>query len=75
MREVLRPVDMVVKEEKVQYQDKEKEKRQLSRIELEDLILDLEEEMKEAANNLAFELAAQIRDEIRELEEELRNMR
>ena len=66
---------MVVKEEKVQYQDKEKEKRQLSRIELEDLILDLEEEMKEAANNLAFELAAQIRDEIRELEEELRNMR
>ncbi len=75
VREVLRPVDMVVKEEKVQYQDKEKEKRQLSRIELEDLILDLEEEMKEAANNLAFELAAQIRDEIRELEEELRNMR
>ncbi len=75
VREVLRPVDMVVKEEKVQYQDKEKEKRQLSRIELEDLILDLEEEMKEAANNLAFELAAQIRDEIRELEEELTNMR
>ena len=75
VREVLRPVDMVVKEEKVQYQDKEKEKRQLSRIELEDLILDLEEEMKEAADNLAFELAAQIRDEIRELEEELRNMR
>ena len=75
VREVLRPVDIVVKEEKVQYQDKEKEKRQLSRIELEDLILDLEEEMKEAANNLAFELAAQIRDEIRELEEELRNMR
>ena len=38
------------------------------------MILDLEEEMKEAADNLAFELAAQIRDEIRELEEELRNM-
>ena len=75
VREVLRPVDMVVMEEKAEYQAMKKEKRKLSRTELEDLILDLEEEMKEAAKNLAFELAAQIRDEIRELEEELRNMR
>ncbi|MFI5359504.1 MAG: excinuclease ABC subunit UvrB [Halanaerobiales bacterium] len=75
VREVLRPVDMVIQEEKAEYQARKKEKKKLSRKELEDLILELEEEMKEAADNLAFELAAQIRDEIKELEEELRNMR
>ncbi|NLC63819.1 MAG: hypothetical protein GX759_07140, partial [Thermoanaerobacterales bacterium] len=38
VREVLRPVDMVVKEEKVQYQDKEKEKRQLSQVLLRNML-------------------------------------
>ncbi len=34
-------------------------------------IADLEEEMQEAAKNLQFELAAQIRDEIEELREKV----
>lgn len=75
VREVLRPLDLVVSEEKVvqydigQGQDKWKN---LSDREKRNLILDLEEEMKEAADNLEFELAAQIRDEIKELEKELK---
>ncbi|MCG8513997.1 MAG: excinuclease ABC subunit UvrB [Halanaerobiales bacterium] len=75
VREVLRPLDLVVSEEKVvqydigQGQDKWKN---LSYREKRNLILDLEEEMKEAAANLEFELAAQIRDEIKELEKELK---
>ncbi len=75
VREVLRPLDLVVSEEKVvqydigQGQDKWKN---LSAREKRNLILDLEEEMKEAADNLEFELAAQIRDEIKELEKELK---
>lgn len=75
VREVLRPLDLVVSEEKVvqydigQGQDKWKN---LSDREKRNLLLDLEEEMKEAADNLEFELAAQIRDEIKELEKELK---
>ncbi|MFP4662324.1 MAG: excinuclease ABC subunit UvrB [Halanaerobiales bacterium] len=77
VRDVLRPVEMVVSEEKVEYRtaDSEDEIKELSRVEIENMILELEEEMKEAADNLAFELAAQIRDEIKELEEELRSRR
>ncbi len=75
VRDVLRPVEMVVSEEKVDYRtaESEDEIKELSRIEIENMILELEEEMKEAADNLAFELAAQIRDEIKEFEEELRS--
>ncbi len=75
VRDVLRPVEMVVSEEKVDYRtaESEDEIKELSRIEIENMILELEEEMKEAADNLAFELAAQIRDEIQEFEEELRS--
>jgi excinuclease ABC subunit B len=73
VRDVIRPVEMLVSEEKADYRtaEGEDEIRKLSRIEIENLILELEEEMKEAADNLAFELAAQIRDEIKELEKEL----
>lgn len=71
VREVLRPVDMVVKEVKEIEYDTEEKRKNLSPREIENLILELEEEMKEAADNLEFELAAQIRDEIKELEEEL----
>jgi excinuclease ABC subunit B len=39
--------------------------------EIQHLIIDLENEMEEAASNLEFEIAAQIRDEIEELEEKL----
>ncbi|ADQ13954.1 excinuclease ABC subunit UvrB [Halanaerobium hydrogeniformans] len=81
VRDVLRPVEMVVSEDKSRYYDKSKageseEERkenyaQMSRKEIHQLILDLEEEMEEAAGNLEFEIAAQIRDEIEELEAEL----
>jgi len=80
VREVLRPVEMVVREaSKEKYNYKKKaytgdgaiNPGELTPREIRVLILDLEEEMKEAADNLEFELAAQIRDEIRELEEYL----
>lgn len=73
VREVLRPVDMVVSEEKEDtYNTKyDEDKAKLSANEIRHLIIDLENEMKESADNLEFELAAQIRDEIKEYEEEL----
>jgi excinuclease ABC subunit B len=43
--------------------------------ELERLILTLEEEMHEAAGDLRFEYAARLRDEVKELKRELRDMR
>jgi excinuclease ABC subunit B len=43
--------------------------------ELERLAVELEEEMLEAAEDLRFEYAAQLRDEIRELRRELREVR
>lgn len=75
VRDVLRPVEMVVSEEKADYRiaEGEDEIKELSRIEIETLILELEDEMKEAADSLSFELAAQIRDEIKELEKELKD--
>lgn len=81
VREVLRPVEMVVKEtEEIKYDIDQKSNgadkiKDLSPQEIENLILELEDEMKEAADNLEFELAAQIRDEIKELEEELAKLR
>ena len=39
--------------------------------EIKDLISDLSEMMREAADNLEFELAAELRDKIRELEQTL----
>ena len=73
VRDVLRPVEMLVSEEKADYRtaEGEDEIKKLSKIEIENLILELDDEMKESADNLAFELAAQIRDEIKELEQEL----
>lgn len=77
VREVVRPVEMVIKEEQGQYgseDNKEKETlslEELSSQELTNRIIELEEEMEAAADNLEFEIAAQIRDEIAELEEEL----
>jgi excinuclease ABC subunit B len=46
---------------------------ELSKIELQNKVIELEEEMDEAASNLEFEVAAQIRDEITEIKEELSN--
>ncbi len=80
VREVLRPVEMVVREtKKDSYHSKKKTYSDDGSINLEELtpreiralIYELEEEMQEAADNLEFELAAQIRDEIRELENNL----
>ncbi len=42
--------------------------------ELEKTIIELEEEMLQAADELKFEYAARLRDEIRDLQKELRNM-
>jgi excinuclease ABC subunit B len=42
----------------------------LSPVEMQDMITDLEAEMHEAARNLEFERAAYLRDRIRELREE-----
>ncbi len=80
IREVVRPVEMVVKEEHQEYNINSSssqaetgviEPGELSNRELTEKIIELEEEMEEAADNLEFEIAAQIRDEIQELEQEL----
>ena len=65
--------------------DKGKEKKRsehlLGKIEelpegqLERLVLTLEEEMNEAAGDLRFEYAARLRDEIRELKRDLKDMK
>ncbi len=71
VREVIRPVDMVADKlrEDREYAVEEGKKR--SPREIRAMIVELEKEMKEAADRLEFELAAQIRDEIKELEQEL----
>jgi excinuclease ABC subunit B len=80
VRDVVRPVEMVVSEDQSRYYDKKKSTSEsgdepdydnLSHKEIQQLILDLEMEMEEAADNLEFEIAAQIRDEITELEARL----
>ncbi|ADL11836.1 excinuclease ABC subunit UvrB [Acetohalobium arabaticum] len=70
VREVLRPVDMVAEESNVEYTTEESDERDpedMTAEEIEKLIIELEAEMEEASDNLEFELAAQIRDEIEEL--------
>ncbi|HMA59160.1 MAG TPA: excinuclease ABC subunit UvrB [Halanaerobiales bacterium] len=75
VREVLRPEKLVIEDskEKVYSTDDEDNFAELSKIELQNKIIELEEEMDEAASNLEFEVAAQIRDEIEEIKEELSN--
>ncbi len=51
--------------------DKEKA-AMMSNEEVEDVILELQVQMNEAASRLEFELAAKFRDMIRELEEQFR---
>ena len=70
VRDVLRPVDMVA-ESKGDYTVDEEEQEQLSVAELKDKIKELEIEMKEAADELQFEKAAEIRDQIEELREKI----
>ena len=48
--------------------------REMPQHELERLVIELEEEMAAAAEDLRFEYAAQLRDEIRELRRELRDV-
>ena len=75
VREVVRPEKLVIEDskEKVYSTDDEDNFAELSKIELQNKIIELEEEMDEAASNLEFEVAAQIRDEIEEIKEELSN--
>jgi excinuclease ABC subunit B len=49
-------------------------KEEMPRHELERLVVELEEEMLAAADDLRFEYAAQLRDELRELRRDLREM-
>ncbi|MBM7557307.1 excinuclease ABC subunit UvrB [Halanaerobacter jeridensis] len=70
VRDVLRPVDMVA-ESSGDYSVDEEEQEEMSQQELEDKIKELEIEMKEAADELNFEKAAEIRDQINELEEKI----
>ena len=73
VRDVLRPVDMLTETDNKEdiHEREENDKENLTDAEIHLLIDDLEEEMEEAAANLEFELAAQIRDEIAELQEQL----
>ncbi|MGM0445275.1 MAG: excinuclease ABC subunit UvrB [Bacillota bacterium] len=74
VREVVRPEELVIEEsrEKIYSADDDNFK-ELSKVELQNKIIELEEEMDDAASNLEFEVAAQIRDEITEIKEELSN--
>lgn len=49
--------------------------RPTARVDLEKLIADLTQQMKEAARELKFELAGRLRDEIMDLKKELRGMK
>jgi excinuclease ABC subunit B len=75
VRKVVKPVEMVVNEESNNaYQTsngQQENSEELSDREIQDRIIELEDEMEEAADNLEFEVAAQIRDEIDELEARL----
>jgi len=81
VRDVVKPVEMVVSEDKSRYYDKSQDNQDaddntqnydnMTRKEIQHLIIDLEDEMESAADNLEFEIAAQIRDEIEELESKL----
>lgn len=71
VREVLRPVDMLAEPKRELEFKSVEEKKELSPAELQLVISRLEKEMKDAAKKLEFELAAQIRDEITELKEQL----
>ena len=70
VRDVLRPVDMVA-ESSGEYSIDEEEEAALSPEEVEDRIKELEIEMKEAADSLQFEKAAEIRDKISDLQEKM----
>jgi excinuclease ABC subunit B len=49
--------------------------RELPRDDLERMVIELEEEMLAAAEDLRFEYAAQLRDELRELRRDLQEIR
>ncbi len=66
-------MDMVLlPEEKVPYRSRRKEMEEMSAEEIEQLIRGLEEEMRLAAEDLRFEYAARLRDEIADLRKRLR---
>ncbi|SDM25745.1 excinuclease ABC subunit UvrB [Halarsenatibacter silvermanii] len=79
VRDVLRPIEMVqdgtaereTRSDSESGEDGGVDLENLSRNEINNRILDLEDEMESAADNLEFEIAAQLRDEIEKLEAEL----
>ena len=73
VRDVLRPVEMVAETEGEYDTEDEKELEELTPEEIEEKIINLEQEMKEAAEALQFEKAAELRDKIEELQTKLGN--
>ncbi len=71
IRDVLRPEEMLVDKKRKLEIPKDDEKSEMTPQEIHRLISELEEEMKDAAKMLEFELAAQIRDEIENLRNQL----
>lgn len=75
VREVVRPVDMVVAETNEIEYNVDSDNENLSPVEIQNKIIDLEKEMRQAADNLEFEVAAQIRDEIEVLKEKIKEVK
>jgi excinuclease ABC subunit B len=68
-------MDMVlIPDDKAPYRVRKREREEMNREEIEQLILGLEDEMHLAAEDLRFEYAARLRDEIRDLRKKLRRM-
>ena len=66
-------MDMVLlPDEKAPYKVKRRERDEMAEEEIEQLILGLEEEMRLAAEDLRFEYAARLRDEVADLKKRLR---
>ncbi|MCF8009373.1 MAG: UvrB/UvrC motif-containing protein, partial [Halanaerobiales bacterium] len=74
VRKVVRPEQLVINDGKVKkYNEDQENLKNLSKIELQNIMIELKEEMEEVASNLEFEIAAQIRDEIKEIKDELKS--
>ncbi|MFW6114073.1 MAG: UvrB/UvrC motif-containing protein, partial [Actinomycetota bacterium] len=69
-------MDMVLlPDEQAPYKVKRRQREEMSEEEVEQLILGLEDEMRLAAEDLRFEYAARLRDEVEDLKKRLRGSR
>lgn len=74
-KEVRDLITTTLEENKVQHLDKEKELESMSEKELTALAKKLTKRMNQAAIELNFELAAELRDELKKVKEELRDLK